>query len=130
MGARRPVAHRVTYDVLDRLTDQLLDLPPEQACRSRVDEGGAALQVDAINAFTRRVQDEFVTPIELRQGRLGPLPLGNFGVQLGVGLLQRRRPLPDPRLQCLQRLLQRRLGLLLLLQQALLVQDPGHHRGQ
>ena len=71
-----------------------------------------------------------MAPIELRQGRLGPLALGNFRVQLGIGLLQRRRALPDPRLQRRQRLLQRCLGLLLLLQQALMVQNPGHHRGQ
>ena len=50
--ARRPVPHRVAHDVLDRLTKQLLDLPPEQARRDRVDEGEAALQIDPINAFT------------------------------------------------------------------------------
>ena len=65
--------------------------------------------------------------VELRQGRLGPLPLSNFGVQLGVGVLQRGRPLPDPRFQVLQRLLQRLLGLPLLLEQALLLQGTGYH---
>ena len=30
-----------------------------------------------------------MAPIELRQGRLGPLALGNFRVQVGIGLLQR-----------------------------------------
>jgi hypothetical protein len=56
-----------------------------------------------------------VAPIELRQGGLSPHPLSNFGLQAGVGLLQRCCAFLDPCLQLRQRLLQRRLGLPLLL---------------
>src|SRR5262245_29859453 len=67
---RCPVAHRVAHDVLYKLAEQLLNLPSEQTRRGRVDEGSTAFLIDAINAFTSGVQNEFVAPIELRQGSL------------------------------------------------------------
>src|SRR5712691_10049251 len=83
VDAPRPITLRVAHDVLERLANDLLDLPAEQARRGRIDEGGAAFQIDAINAFTRRVQNELVAPIEMRQGGLGSQALGNFGMQVG-----------------------------------------------
>ena len=87
MGARCPVPRRVAHDILDRLAEQLLNLPPQHTRRRRIDEGGAACQINPINAFTGGVENEAVAPIELRQGRLGTLPLGNFGLELGIGVL-------------------------------------------
>src|SRR5207247_635117 len=49
VGARRPVTPRVAHNVLDRLADEVLALPAEHTRRRRIDEGGVAFPIDAIN---------------------------------------------------------------------------------
>ena len=50
----------VVHDRVHVAADQLLGLPSEHALGGRVDEGGFALGVDAVDAFAGRAQDQLV----------------------------------------------------------------------
>src|SRR5205809_6826232 len=49
------------------LGDQFFDFPAGQFGRGGIDEGGAALQVEAIDAFTGGIKNVFVTALEFLQ---------------------------------------------------------------
>ncbi len=48
-------------------TNQLVDFPAGDLRRRRVHEGRLPLQVEPIDAFTGRIEDVFVAPLELLQ---------------------------------------------------------------
>jgi len=51
-------------DFFFRFADQFLDAPPRQFRGRRIDEGRPPLEVEAVNAFTGRVENVLVAALE------------------------------------------------------------------
>ena len=60
LGIVRPVRMGVVHDRMHVVADQFLGLPAEHALGGRIDEGGLALGVDAVDAFAGGAQDQLV----------------------------------------------------------------------
>ena len=85
----------VMHDRVDFLADQFFGRPAQHALGGRIDEGGFAVGVDAVDAFTGGAQDQLIFTFDILEHALDPLPGRNaaahvvFGVghQVGVAAL-------------------------------------------
>ena len=64
----------VMDDRMDFLADQFLGRPAQHALGGRIDEGGLALGVDAVDAFAGGAQDQLVFALDILEHPLDPLP--------------------------------------------------------
>src|SRR5207237_3431644 len=65
IGIVPPVMMGVMNDWVDFLADQFFRAPAQHALGRRIDEGGLALGVDAVNAFAGGAQDQLVFPFDI-----------------------------------------------------------------
>ena len=64
----------VMHDRMDGLADQFFRRPAQHALGGRIDEGGLALGVDAVDAFAGGAQDQLVLALDVLEHALDPLP--------------------------------------------------------
>ena len=74
IGVVPPVMMGVMDDRVDFLADQFFRAPAQHALGGRIDEGGLALGVDAVNAFAGGAQDQLVLALDVLEHPLDPLP--------------------------------------------------------
>ena len=74
IGIVPPVMMGVMDDRVDFLADQFFRGPAQHALGGRIDEGGLALGVDAVNAFAGGAQDQLVLAFDILEHPLDPLP--------------------------------------------------------
>ena len=74
VGIVPPVMMGVMDDRMDFLADQFFGAPAQHALGGRIDEGGLAFGVDAVNAFAGGAQDQLVLPLDVLEHALDPLP--------------------------------------------------------
>src|SRR4029077_711874 len=65
IGIVPPVMMGVMNDRVDFLADQFYRAPAQHAFGRRIDEGGLALGVDAVNAFAGGAQDQLVFAFDI-----------------------------------------------------------------
>ena len=74
VGIVPPVGMGVMHDRVDFLADQFVRRPAQHALGGRIDEGGLALGVDAVDAFAGGAQDQLVFALDVLEHALDPLP--------------------------------------------------------
>ena len=79
------VVMAVMHDRMDRLADQFLGGPAQHPLGGRIDEGGLALGVDAVDAFAGGAQDQLVFPLDVLEHPLDPLPGGEPAAHVVLG---------------------------------------------
>ena len=74
IGIVPPVMMGVMNDRVDFLADQFFRRPAQHPLGGRIDEGGFAVGVDAVNAFAGGAQDQLVFAFDILEHALDPLP--------------------------------------------------------
>ena len=74
VGIVPPVVMGVVHDRVDFLADQFFRRPAQHPLGRRIDEGGFAFGVDAVNAFAGGAQDQLVFALDVLEHPLDPLP--------------------------------------------------------
>ena len=75
----------VVHDRMDGLADQFLGGPAQHPLGGRIDEGGLALGVDAVDAFAGGAQDQLVLALDVLEHPLDPLPGGEPAAHVVLG---------------------------------------------
>ena len=84
----------VMHDRMHVLADQILGLPAQHAFGRRIDEGGLAVGIDAVDAFAGRAQDQLVLALDVAEEALDPLPFLDAAADIEVGFgIDRAAPL-------------------------------------
>ncbi len=88
----RAVGMGVMHDRVHVLADQFLGLPAQHAFGRRIDEGGLAVGVDAVDAFAGGAQDQLVLAFDVAEEALDPLPFLDAAADIEIGFAIDRAP--------------------------------------
>ena len=75
----------VMHDRMHVLADEILDLPAQHAFSRRIDEGGLAVSIYAVDAFAGRAQDQLVLALDVAENPFDPLPFLDAAADMKVG---------------------------------------------
>ena len=75
----------VMHDRMHVLADEFLGLPAQHALGRRIDEGGLAVGVDAVDAFAGGAQDQLVLALDVAEEALDPLPFVDAAAHVEIG---------------------------------------------
>ena len=75
----------VMDDRVDFLADQFFRAPAQHPLGGRIDEGGLALGIDAVDAFACGAQDQLVFAFDILKHPLDPLPAGDPAAHVFLG---------------------------------------------
>ena len=75
----------VMDDRMDVAADQFVRRPAEHALGGRIDEGGFAFGVDAVDAFAGGAQDQLVLALDVAEHALHALPGGDAAAHVVLG---------------------------------------------
>ena len=87
----RAVGMGVMHDRMHVLADQFLGLPAQHAFGRRIDEGGLAVGIDAVDAFAGGAQDQLVLALDVAEEALDPLPFLDAAADIEIGFACRSR---------------------------------------
>ncbi len=85
IGVVPPVMMGVMDDRVDGLADQFFRAPAQHALGGRIDEGGLAFRVHAVNAFAGGAQDQLVLALDVLEHALDALPGGDAAAHVLLG---------------------------------------------
>ncbi len=72
---------------MDNAAHQLVTSPAHHAFCCRVNEGGSALCIDPVNAFTDSVEDELVFPLHIPEQFFHPTPFQQTTPVVVIGFM-------------------------------------------